>query len=503
MRRVALTPIVLAIALAGCPTLDPEIVGFEGDIVFLTPANQDVFEELDRLELTFYYSGLEPKNYVLTSPFGTHPLEDLPRAEAGEVRLEVLGKQQDASAADGWRLAAAGEAGGFSMPPDGEIEVFLALKGQIAELPGGLSAARSDGTATLMPDGRVLVVGGVDEDGPVARMETLLDDPDAWLTSAGVQGVDRGDHARVAHVALMVEDTGSDFDGKVTLLGGDSGCQDFYCFPVYDAVYDVLTYDPADDSTEVAAQLNGASVGPRAAWANDDRIALIGGFDDQEGYITQPLLFDPANLDSYAAPQTGESHEQHTATQLGGPGSNVLIVAGMGAGVGGVRVQSLAEVYTPGTNIFDTGELAEARYRHTATLLGDGQVLVLGGASGNSWDSPGDALSSAELYDPDQGDFFEVQQTLAYPRQRHVAVRLEGDGDRVLICGGVDELDGSPTSYCELYDHEEQTITVLDGPAMAPGGEGMMAVPLDDGRVLFLGGQAGGEARSEVYMYVP
>ncbi len=487
------------VMLAGCPTPDPEYVGFVGEIVFVTPANQPVFDELDRLELTFYYTGQEPKNYVISPPFGSHPLEDLPRADAGDVRLEVLGKQQDAAAADGWRLAATGEATGFAMPPDGEIEVFLALKQQVGQLPGGLLAPRSDGTATLLPDGRVLVVGGVDEDGPVATMETLLDDPDSWLTSLGVEGTGRGEEPRVAHDALLVQDTDTDLDGEVVLLGGDAGCAEFYCFPVYDAVYEVVAYDPDDDEAEEVATLTMAVVGARAAWSSEDRIALIGGFDDQEQYNNQPLLFDPANGDSYSAPQSGDSREQHTVTQLGGQGSNVLIAGG----IGGAQVQAATEIYVPGTSIFDTGALNQARFRHSATLLGDGSVLVVGGATGTSWDAPGQALDSAELYDPAEGTWTELDATLAYARQRHVAVLLDGDDDRVLICGGVDETDGSPTSYCELYDHADQSFTVLDGPAMAPGGEGMMAVRLDDGRVLFFGGLAGGEARGEVYMYVP
>jgi hypothetical protein len=53
-----------------------------------------------------------------------------------------------------------------------------------------------------------------------------------------------------------------------------------------------------------------------------------------------------------------------------------------------------AELYDPGTGTWTaTGSLATARESHTATLLPNGKVLVVGGAGGSGY------LASAELYD--------------------------------------------------------------------------------------------------------
>jgi hypothetical protein len=64
-----------------------------------------------------------------------------------------------------------------------------------------------------------------------------------------------------------------------------------------------------------------------------------------------------------------------------------------------------AELYDPKTGTFSqTGSMATPRQNAFATLLSDGRVLIIGG-----WNcSPSSAcrhLSSAELYDPKTGTF--------------------------------------------------------------------------------------------------
>jgi hypothetical protein len=81
--------------------------------------------------------------------------------------------------------------------------------------------------------------------------------------------------------------------------------------------------------------------------------------------------------------------EFHTATLLSD--GRVLIVGGKG-----YEASASAELYDPqaGT-VTATGSPITARYSHTATLLSDGRVLIAGGSSYG-----GDLVASAELYQP-------------------------------------------------------------------------------------------------------
>jgi len=121
----------------------------------------------------------------------------------------------------------------------------------------------------------------------------------------------------------------------------------------------------------------------------------------------------------------------HTATLLD---DGRVLVTGGDVEDPAPRTLKQAWIYDPASSTFaGAGEMGIARVFHTATLLPDGKVLVVGGENEND-----DALASTEIFDPGKpaASAWSAGPALPGPRTRHVAVRL--DSGEVLIAGGVD-----------------------------------------------------------------
>src|SRR5450759_2287318 len=97
----------------------------------------------------------------------------------------------------------------------------------------------------------------------------------------------------------------------------------------------------------------------------------------------------------------------------------------------------------------NTGSLATARERYTATLLPNGKVLVAGGLDNTN------PIASAELYDPARG-IWTPTGSLGAARDHHTATLLPNG--KVLAAGGIDSTS-NPLASAELYDPASGTWT--------------------------------------------
>ena len=143
---------------------------------------------------------------------------------------------------------------------------------------------------------------------------------------------------------------------------------------------------------------------------------------------------------------------------------------------------AIVTAQSPGTFV-QTSNMTSARSCHTATLLSNGQVLIAGGmASPAAPFGAGVVLASAEIYDPGAGTF-RAAGTMTTARRMHTATLLPDD--RVLIVGGYGE-GGTALASAELFDLATGTFSATGSLTTARGGH--TAILLPTGAVLVIGG---------------
>lgn len=172
----------------------------------------------------------------------------------------------------------------------------------------------------------------------------------------------------------------------------------------------------------------------------------------------------------------------------------VLVAGGLG-GFHSPDAVRTAELYDPQSNSWSvTGSLKAGRWSLDAITLGNGKALFAGGSSGFS---PDGALATAELYDPQTGEFSETENTLSSARHSSGISRLN-DG-RILITGGNSKgnsLAGSGETSVDIYDPATNLFRPV--AAMHQGRSLHAQLTLTDGRVLVVGG-----AQKDAEIYDP
>jgi uncharacterized repeat protein (TIGR01451 family) len=193
-------------------------------------------------------------------------------------------------------------------------------------------------------------------------------------------------------------------------------------------------------------------------------------------------LYDPATGTWSPTGSMPTGHAFHTATLL--KNGKVLVVGGMLKAAHPNLWSDSAELYDPVAGTWSsTGSLLTARFWHAATPLPDGRVLVCGGHT------PVGIALSAEIYDPATGRWTQTD-SMHTDRYLHKAVVLQ-DG-RVLVAGNA---LGKPSA--EIFDPVSEKWS-LTGPLPWPLAAEFTLTLLNDGRVLAAGG-GGSNQRAALY----
>jgi hypothetical protein len=229
--------------------------------------------------------------------------------------------------------------------------------------------ARRGHTATLLPNGKVLVAGGTGQNGVAATTPELYDPAAGLFTRTGNMATPRSEHT----ATLLA-------NGKVLILGG---------FDTTDPKAQAVTatseiYDPITGGFTGTGSMTTARAGHTATLLIDGRVLIAGGVTNAANglaAVSSAEVYDPTPGSFSPTGGMVQTRASHTATLL--PNGNVLVTGGS---------ESTAELYEPSTGSFSTiGSMEIGRWGHTATLLLNGKVLVAGGGARPP-------LATAELY---------------------------------------------------------------------------------------------------------
>lgn len=251
---------------------------------------------------------------------------------------------------------------------------------------GTLSTPRAGATAVLLADGSVLVSGGVDAAG------VPIDDQERWDPNTRTfSGAPSLSDPRADHRALG-------FAGHAVIGPGRGPALD----PTTAAV-DVVLAGSLTVQTAVGAADRAAAGLALPAFAGG--VVLVSGGEDAAGPRDDAAFLDLRSIGAappvfLAATRSLEfSRADHESIALAS-GAQVLLIGGRGQG-GAVRDEG--ELYSFVNGPIETGSsiptadprAVKARVRHTATLLSNGRVLIVGGV-----DERGIAIAGAELFRP-------------------------------------------------------------------------------------------------------
>ncbi len=386
-------------------------------------------------------------------------------------------------------------AGGFTSSTDSTGTVVAQLYDPTTGLfaqSGSMFTARQFGfTATLLQSGKVLIAGGVGSG--AAQMAAEVYDPMA------------GTFSQTGSLSIPLEGQSAALlpNGQVLMAGGSTTLSNTANSSLYDPVAGTFsptgslveprsgasatllasgnvliagggngqflgsleTYDPSTALfTSPTIFMNIGRTGNSMTKLADGRFLLAGGVDANSTPVLRAEIFDPVTNKFILSGSLAAGRQLHTATLL--PNGTVLIVGGVTTSAQGPIV-STAEIYDPVSGTFGSAPSNPnvARASHTATLLPSGKALIAGGlVSGGSSGNKG--TTATELYDPVAGTFTLSANMLA-PRENHTATLLS-DG-RVLIAEGINDPTAFSTGAQYPLDEVYDPSTGLFVPVGAPG----------------------------------
>ncbi len=291
-------------------------------------------------------------------------------------------------------------------------------RADIAALNANPAKPRFHQTAQRLSDGSVLLAGGMPANGAVEASAELYDPVGRRFSP-----LPEMHSPRVGAVSALLP------DGDVLIAGGSDGHACLAGAEIYTAAR--RTFRPAAD-------MHAPRCSAQAFVLKDGRVLVVGGSaSSDDGQKATAEIYDPRTR-TFAS--TGSMHVPRSA--FAGAvlrDGRVLVMGGWSAGTHPARsIEKSAEIYDPATGRFSmTGGMATERYKMAALRLGDGRVLVIGGSDAHDWQG---MLDTTEIYDPRTGRFSAAARMRFKRFKLPDGAILLGDG-RVLVAGGAEHAE--------------------------------------------------------------
>lgn len=356
-------------------------------------------------------------------------------------------------------LISSGGAPAFQPPP-----IPATATGSVVPA-GQMLDPRSGHTATLLPDGKVLIAGGMRRNQDFYKSAELYDPSTAKFQATGEMNI-----GRVGQIAVLLS------TGKVLIAGGWVG---------QGGTDSAELYDPSTGKFTAISKMTVRRGRPSATVLSNGNVLIAGGEERDNESLASAEIFHVKTLSFQPTGSMHHARVSHTATLL--DDGQVLIAGGYAD-----SVYSAAEIYDPKSGSFtETGSLHTARCKHTAGLLPDGRVFLAGGSDSRGWSGN---LNSVEIYDPKSGKF-TAASSLNDSRFKlpDEAVRLSSG--KLLVAGGSKDV--------EVYDPATGKFMTAQGQ-ISDAWHYMTETRLMDGRVLLAGGYPNNDrATAEAWLYKP
>jgi hypothetical protein len=286
----------------------------------------------------------------------------------------------------GFLLVGSGVGGPGGLPRFVVSQLFDPAGSRFTRVGDAATASTFFRTAAPLRDGGALLTGGFTRrTNPINDVVERYDTGNAqWRPASPML------HVRVTHTATLLP------DGRVLVSGGLSCCQ----FPDPSAEFYAGTaeiFDPAADRFTATGSMGAARGLHAAALLLDGRVLISGG--DGNDPLAPPVsteIFDPETGQFSSAGDLQAPRDSHAAVTL--TDGRVLVIGGEvppdSIGRIGVSV-SATEIFDPASGQWSAGPtLDPAFYTATVTMLSNGKVLVFGGQ-----DAGGTPQSAVALFE--------------------------------------------------------------------------------------------------------